>query len=210
MESPPAGAYEPPKVKRRRVVSIKAAIILAAVIIILALGFAYKGLFVAATVNGSPISRLAVVKRLESTSGKGALDSFITEKLIERDLDKNNVSVTEEEIDAKIKTIEEQIAKQGTSLKDALQSEGVTEAEFRKQTSLQMRIEKMFRDKTQVGDEEVAKYIADNKVKISKGKEAETKEQIRAQLKSGKLNRAVGEWIDALRAAASIKYFAEY
>lgn len=191
-------------------VSVKAAIILAAVIIILALGFVYKGLFVAATVNGSPISRLAVVKRLENSSGKGTLDSLITEKLIARELDKNNVNVTGEEIDAKIKTVEEQVALQGTSLKDALQSEGITEAEFRKQTSTQIRIEKMFQDKTQVSDEEVAKYIADNKVKISKGKEAETKEQIRAQLKSGKLNQAVREWIDALRASASIKYFVKY
>ena len=191
-------------------VSVKAAIILAAVIIILALGFVYKGLFVAATVNGSPISRLAVVKRLENSSGKGTLDSLITEKLIARELDKNNVNVTEEEIDAKIKTVEEQVTQQGTSLKDALQSEGITEAEFRKQTSTQIRIEKMFQDKTQVSDEEVAKYIADNKVKISKGKEAETKEQIRAQLKSGKLNQAVREWIDAIRASASIKYFVKY
>lgn len=211
IESSVAG-YEPPKMKmkRRRMVSVKAAIILAMLVIIITLGVAYKGLFIAATVNGSPVSRLAVVRRLESTSGRGALDSLITEKLIERELDKNNIHAAEEEIDAKIKTVEEQVAAQGTSLKDALASEGITVAEFRKQASIQTRIEKMFQDKTRVSDEEVAKYIADNKVTLPKGQEAETKGQIKEQLKSSKLNQEIRGWVDSIRAGASIKYFVKY
>lgn len=191
-------------------ISVKAAVVLAVIIIIAALGFVYKSLFIAATVNGSPISRLAVVKRLEGTSGRQTLDSLITETLIESELDKSNVNVADEEVDAKIKTVEEEVAAQGMSLKDALAREGITEAEFRKQVSIQARIEKMFQDKTQVSDEEVAKYIADSKVALPKGKEAETRARIKKQLTSGKLNQAVGEWINATRASASIKYFIQY
>ena len=68
--------------KKRQFISTKTAIIIAVIIILAALVYYYKGLFIAATINGSPITRLAVIKELEKASGKQALDSLITKKLI--------------------------------------------------------------------------------------------------------------------------------
>jgi preprotein translocase subunit SecF len=48
----------------------KMAIIVAALLIIVALGFYFRGSFIAATVNGSPISRFDVIREAEKQSGK--------------------------------------------------------------------------------------------------------------------------------------------
>ena len=64
-------------------ISVKTAIIIAAIIALGALAYIYKGLLIVATVNGSPISRLAIIQKLEKASGKNLLDSLITEKLVQ-------------------------------------------------------------------------------------------------------------------------------
>ena len=48
------------------------------------------------------------------------------------------------------------------------------------------------------------------KVALPKGKETETKEQIKERLKSAKLDQEARGWIDAIRRDASIKYFVKY
>ena len=103
-------------VKKRKFINTKTAIIVAVIIILAALAYYYKSLFIAVTVNGSPITRLAVIEELEKVSGKQVLDSLITKKLINGEAIKKGVSVTSEEVDAEIKNIENQIKAQGQTL----------------------------------------------------------------------------------------------
>ena len=79
----------------------------AVVLIIVALFFA-KGFFVAATVNGSPVSRWSVIKQLEKEGGKQALESIIDKKLIEAELTKQKITVTQEEVDGVQQAIDSQ------------------------------------------------------------------------------------------------------
>ena len=65
------------------------AIVVAVILILVALFFA-KGIFVVATVNGSPISRLSLIQELEKQGGKQALEAIIDKKLIETELKKQN------------------------------------------------------------------------------------------------------------------------
>ena len=106
--------------------SIKTAIIIVVIIAVGALAYVYKGLFIAPTVNGSPISRLAVIQELEKSSGKKLLDSLITEKLIQDETNAKNITVSDEEINGEIKKIEDQIAAQGTTLASALAEQGMS------------------------------------------------------------------------------------
>ncbi len=50
--------------------------------VLLVLFNAFKGQFIAATVNGSSISRWSLIQELEKQSGKSTLDTMITKKLI--------------------------------------------------------------------------------------------------------------------------------
>ncbi len=193
-----------------RKINLKTAIIIAVVIVVGALAYAYKGLFIAATVNGSPISHFAVIGKLEKASGKKMLDSLITRKLIIGELDKKKITVTDDEINADIKKIEDQITAQGDTLVQTLTAQGMTTADLKDQISINLRMEKLLADKTQVSDDEINQYIKDNKLNVPKGQEAQYNDQIRNQLKSNKLNQAAQDWVNSIRSQASIRYFTNY
>ena len=72
-----------------------------AAVALLVLGFMYKGLVVAAWVNGAPISRFQVLGQLEKMSGKNVLDSLITKKLIEDEAKAKGIAVTKDEVSSR-------------------------------------------------------------------------------------------------------------
>lgn len=182
----------------------------ATAIVILVLAYVFKGQFIAATVNGSAISRHAVVSELESVSGKSALESMITEKLISAEADKKGIKVTDEEVAAEIKIVEEQVKAQGGTLAAALSAQGMTQELFEKQILINKKLEKLLADKVSVSDAEIKQYITDNKVTIPAGEEATYNEQIKTQLQQQKMSTEASALIASLRAAAKIKYFVNY
>lgn len=199
--------------KSSRFVAIKNRKILVALVLlgaVIGIAFYFKGVFVAATVNGSPVTRLSVVVELEKQGGKNTLDALITEKLIDNEARKKGIVVTNDEIDQEIKKIEESITQQGSTLNDALLQQGMTLASLKKQLSVQKKIEKVLADKIQVTDDDVSKYISDNKIELESGKETETKNQIAQQLKVQKLNQEASSWITSLKADAKINYYVNY
>src|SRR3989344_7105617 len=151
--------------KLRKPKPLVIAIVIAAflALILTALFFA-KGLFIAATLNGSPISRLSVIKDLEKQGGKQTLEVIITQKLINTELAKQNISVTKEEVDQEIKKIEAQVTSQGGTLKDALAQQNMTEEKLREQITIQKKLEKLLGDKIAVSDAEIDAYVSENKV----------------------------------------------
>ncbi|MBI2056566.1 MAG: SurA N-terminal domain-containing protein [Candidatus Sungbacteria bacterium] len=190
--------------------TVKNIVILVVVVVLGGLIYMYKGIAVAALVDWRPISRVAVIKQLEKNSGKQALDALIVEKLVQSELKKAGTLVTDEEVSAEIKKIEETIAAQGGTLDQLLEMEGVTKDELKKQLRTQIQVKKFFADKTAVADEEVSKYIKDNKITVPKEGGEEFKKQIKEQLEGQKLNQAAGEWVETLRSKASIRYFVNY
>ncbi len=191
-------------------ISIKTAIIIAAIIALGVLAYVYKGLFIAATVDGSPISRLAIIQKLEKASGKSLLDSFIIEKLVQNEAAAKGVTVSDDEINAEIKKIEDQIVAHGDTLDAALSSQGMSTDDLKKQIILQKEVEKLLADKINVTDEEIAQYIKDNAISIPKGQEATTTAQIKDDLRNQKLNIEADALITALKSQAKIRYFVNY
>lgn len=214
-EAAPEPVHEEPKEmkeeeKKPKVISVKAAVVIAGVIILGALLFYFKGVFIAAMVNGSPVSRLSVISELEKTAGKKALDTIITKKLLNDEAKKKGVVITNDEVNAEIAKIEEQIKTQGGTLDAVLTQQGMTRKDMAEQISLQKKLEKLIADKIQVSDEEAAKLLADSKVAVPKGEEEKYKAQAKEQIRGQKLNDAAGAFIESLRTQASIKYFVNY
>jgi foldase protein PrsA len=197
-------------VKSKFMLSTKAAIAIVAVVVVAALGYRYKGFLVAATVNGSPISRLAIIQELEKRSGKAALDELVTQKLINDEANKKGVAISGDEVTAAIKGIEDQVKAQGQTLDGALAAQGMTMEDFRTQITIQKTLEKLLADKTLVTDVEVEQYIKDNKEAVPPGQEVAYKDQIKSQIAQQKLRTEAGSFIAALRAQASINYFINY
>ncbi len=196
--------------KKIKFISTKTAIIIAVIIILVALVYYYKGLFIAATVNGSPITRLAVIEELEKTSGKQALDSLITKKLINDEAIKKGISVTGEEVDTEIKNIEDQIKAQGQTLEQVLTAQKMKMEDLKQQILTKKTLEKILTDKLQVAEAEIEQFIKDNNITIPKGQEEAYRNQIIAQLKQQKLNSEAESLITSLRSQSVIKYFTNY
>ena len=173
--------------------------------------FYFKGMFVVALVNGKPITRLSVIKELERQSGKQAIDSLITQSLVQAALKKAGISVTQEEIAARAKEIEQSLSAQGKTLKDFFAAQGINEQEFSRQVALQKGVEKFLADKTAVSDEEVEKYMKDNKISPPKGVTPdEAKKQLKDDLQRQKFQAEVSKWISELKAEATVRYFVTY
>ena len=176
----------------------------------LALLFAIKGLFVAAMVNGFPISRLSVIQALERGSGKAVLESLIVEKLINNEADKKDIKVSDDEVDAEVANVEAQIKSQGGTLDQALAAQGMTLETLKKQIAIQKKLEALLADKIQVADADKEKFIADNKIKIPKGEETNYNNQITLEIKQQKLNAESKILVDSLKVANTIRYFVSY
>lgn len=170
-----------------------------------------RSLFVAAVVNGQPISRLAIVKEAEKQSGRQALDTIVRNTLIEQEASKANVTVSEQEIDEEIKKVEATLSKQGQKIEDVLAMQGMTQADLRKLIRLDKLVGKVVGKDVKVEDKEIDEYLTANKELLPKD---QTEEQLRKaateQLKQQKLNDKIRTWLESLQTKAKIMYFVQY
>ncbi len=173
--------------------------------------FSLKGLFVAALVNGEPITRVAIIKELEKQGGKQALSSLVNQVLILQEAKKKNVQVSQAEIDASIKKIEDSLKTQGQNLDTALAQQGMTKQDLLMQLKLRNLVEKLLADKTQLADKEVADYIEKNKDTFPAEMTAdEIKKNVENQLKQQKMGSASQAWLEELNKNSKINYFVSY
>ena len=193
-----------------KIFSIRNSLIIAAVLVVGGLVFYYKDILVAATVNGSPISRLAMIRQLEKSAGKNMLEDLITKKLINDEAVKARISISEDVINAAIQETKTQLEAQGQTLEGALAAQGMTQDDLRDQIIIRKQLEQLLADKIQVSDEEIQQYIKDNQVTIPAGKEAEYQKQIKDQLQQQKLSSEAGTFVESLKSKASIHYFVQY
>lgn len=193
--------------KRKIVIGIA---IIAGLVALGAIIYSLLGFFVAATVGWSPISRYAVVRELERVYGKTALNSLITQKLINLEAEKKGIVVSEEDVNAEITKIEAQISAQGQTLEAVIKTEGMTMDDLKKQIIDRKKMEKLVADKTVVEASEVDQYIKDYKITIPKGQEVAYREQLKQQLESQKLNEAASALIETLKSQSAIRYFGNY
>ena len=191
---------------------IKSKLLIPFIIIVLAVVlFFAKGLFIAALVNGQPVSRIEIVKELEKRDGKNALTAIVNQMLISQEAKKKNIEVDQKEIDVDTKKIEENLKKQGQNLDAALTAQGMTKKDFEAQLRLRKSVEKLLGDSIKVADKEVDDYIEKNKATMPEGmKEEEVKSGVRQQLEQQKFSVKSQELIAKLEKDAKINYFVNY
>lgn len=186
-------------------------LIILGLIILGVLIYVLRGFFVVATVNGQPITRVQVVQELEKQNGKKTLDSLVTKTLILQEMEKKNITVTDAEVNAEIKKIEDALKQQGRTLSDALAQQGLSQADLQEQLKIQKMIEKLFSKDVAVTDAEVTKYIEDNKEALPADQDPNTlKSTIKEQLKQQKLTTKFQTWLTEVQKKAKINYIVNY
>lgn len=190
----------------------KSYIILAATVIILGtLLYVFRSVFVAAVVNGYPISRLSVVKEAEKQSGKQVLTTLVRNTLIEQEAQKQNVTVSDKEVNDEIKKLEGNLQKQGQKLDQVLVMQGMTKEDLNKLIRLDKMVGKMVGKDIKISDQQVNEYIEKNKEALPTDQnEKDLKNTVREQLKQQQLNEKVRTWLEDLQKNAKITHFVEY
>lgn len=187
-------------------------VLIALVVFILGgLLYVYRGLFVAATVNGEPVSRLSVVQELEAQNGPQLLDQKITEILIAQEARKKSITVSDEEVDEELDSIASQLSEQGQDFDQLLSLQGLTREDIYERIRLQKMVEKIIGDEElEVTDEEVTKFIEDNQEFLPDQEEDQLRETITTQLRQEKIDQKSQELIARLREEADIQRFVDY
>ena len=187
-------------------------VVIIGILMLVVLGSYYgKGLFVVALVDGSPISRLGVVRILEKESGKRALDYLVIQKLIASEARAKNVHVADDEIKSEIKKIETELSAQGQTLAAVLATQGMQESDLNSQIVMQKTLEKLVADTVSLSDEEVASYIKDNKITFPAGADIRAeREKVKEFLLGQKRNQEMQAMGQRLRDRARIRYFVTY
>ncbi len=184
--------------------------IAAGVIVVFAALWFFRGCFVAATVNGEPVNRSAVINELERSSGKAALDSLIKERLVKQEAAKQGIVISEQDVDAKLKEAEDGLAAQGVTLDQALADQGLSRDIVRGRIATQLKLEKMLGDKVAVSNEEVEKYIKDNAITFPEDQKDSGKESLKDAMRTSKLNEEADAFVTDLMNKANIEYWVKY
>lgn len=189
----------------------KRVIIILAVFVILTLAAFRIDLFVVALVNGTPITRITLIRELEKQGGSQVLDQLITESLIFQEASKNNIKVTEADLDKEVELIQEELTLQGMDLESTLLLQGQTMQDFRRNIKVKIVVEKLLEGEIDVTDEEVEEYFDESKDFYGEDVLLEdVKEEIRTQLADQQMSLKYQEWLQEIKTNSDIKYLISY
>ena len=174
-------------------------------------GYYLKGMVIAATVNGKPIWRHAVVKQLEQYQGASLLNSLIDQQLIKQEAKESGMEPTKEEIAEQVRQVEESVITQGNNLDDILKQQGMTRKDLEDNLAMNVIIEKLLLQQVVVTDEEVQSYIDENQDSFPEDTDVEqVKTLVRQQLEQEKMGTQYQIWLQVLRDKADINVAANY
>ncbi|HKZ35178.1 MAG TPA: hypothetical protein VJ242_00550 [Patescibacteria group bacterium] len=170
----------------------------AIVIGVLGLLFYFKNWFVVAWVNNRPITRVAYMSEVDRLAGQQALSTLITKKLILLEAKKRNLTVSQDELNAEMTTIEGIAQQQGMSLDDLLKQQDLTRPVLLEEIRIQKLLEKMA-GQVEVTDEELQTAFQENQTLYPEQTFDQVKIQLTNQLEQQKISDAVQALISKLQ-----------
>lgn len=188
---------------KSRVISKKYLYAVAIILALIGLLFAASRMWVVAWVDNKPITKWELYSLLEKRDEGKTAEELIVQSLLRSEGDKQRQNVSEAEIEAEIKKVEEQ---QGgaAQLDQILQVNRTTREDFRKLVELQLIKQKLFGQDVNITDEDVNKYIEENKDSLPPGvmdnpessEAARLRESAKEQLKQMKINENFNKWLE--------------
>src|SRR3989344_3720894 len=176
-----------------------------AVVIVLAvigLLFTASRFWVIAWVDNKPVTKFELYSVLESRDAGKTSEELIVNALVKSEGSKQRQSVSDADIAAEIKKIEDN---QGGAeqLDQILSIRGLTREDFIKLVSQQLLIQKLFGKEVNITEEDVDKYIETEKASLDpkvlaspeSSETARMREGIKEQLKWDKVNEGYNIWL---------------
>lgn len=190
----------------------KSKVFLIALIAVLAfMVYSGFGWLVAASVNGSPILRLSVIRDLEKQGGQQSLDNLVNEAIIRQEASKAGISIGEDQVSAEIDALRSRLSEQGQDLDSLLSMQGMSVESFREQVEIQLTIEGLLSERIEVVQSEIDEFIEQNKDFLPEEISSEELNNLaKEELSQQKLSAEFATWLEEARSNASIRYFVNY
>lgn len=181
-------------------------LIVLVVVLLVILGFYKKNWFIAAMVNGKPISNFELQKKLNSQFRTQTLQQMINEKILLSEVEKNHVTVSDSEINDRIGQIEKSVGGP-EALDNLLSQQGQTRASLKDQLHLQVAVEKLYEKDATFSAEELNKFMVDNKASLTATDPAAMQQEAENALKQQKLSAILSEKFKELKDKAQVTIF---
>lgn len=173
---------------------------------LLALAYYKKGWFVAAMVNGQPISNLELQQKLNQTDRQRVLTQLINETIIEQEAKKKGITVSDAEVNQKLNNMIQTYGGED-SFNQLLSQQGLTRDDLTQQLRVQLIFEKLYATEIAPTDAEIQKYMDDNKDSPEATDAAKFKTTATDAVKQDNLQRVFAQKFQDLKNAAKVQIF---
>jgi foldase protein PrsA len=161
-----------------------------------------------AIVNGERIMKGDFYEQLEDTYGATIVSQMIDERLIFQEAEKENVTVSDEEINDEISELQENYGGE-EALQSELDARGISDEKLREQIETTLIVEKMLVDSIEITEEEKKEFFEEYKDVLFPEDEdptyEEAEEKITQTLRDQKLSQEVQTWLAELREDSNIR-----
>lgn len=188
---------------KKRIISRKYLYAVAIILALIGVLFAASRFWIVAWVDNKPITKFELYKLLEKRDEGKTAEELIVQRLLVSEGQKQKRAVTDAEIQAEIQKIETQ---QGgpAQLDQILAMNKTSREDFRKLVELQLIKQKLFGKDINITDEDVEKYIEQNKDSLppdilsnpESSEAAKLHESAKEQLKQMKVNENFSRWLE--------------
>lgn len=153
--------------KRTLIISL-AVVCIAAVVLVFTLGKGNSD--VVASVDGEKISKDDLYEAMVKQGGQQALDGLISQKVVELEAKKQNITVTEQDTQ---KELDKYYAQYGGEevFKQALTQSGYTLEQVKKDMELTVKLNKLLEPRIKISEDEKKKYFEENKATFGQPKQ---------------------------------------
>lgn len=125
-----------------------------------------------ASVNGKEISKDELYAQMLKTNGTETLDLMISDEIIRQEAEKEDITVSDEEIEAEIAVYEEQYGG-AEELDSALAASGMTVESLKEEVQTYVKIEKLIGPGIEITDEQIQTYFDENKDSLGQSEQVE-------------------------------------
>lgn len=117
---------------------------------------------VVASVNGEKITKNELYELMVKQNGQQTLDLMITQKIIELEAEKQNIEVTDKDIQKEMEKYYEYYGGKDQFLA-ALEASGFSLGDIEEDSALTVKVNKLLEPQISITDEEIKKYFEENK-----------------------------------------------
>jgi hypothetical protein len=182
------------------------------VLVVIGLLLAASRYWVVAWVDNKPVTKFELYSLLEKRDQGKTSEELIVEKLLQSEGQKQRQTISDAEVEAEVKKVE---AQQGgpEQLNQVLAANGTTYEDFRDLVKRQLLIQKLFGQGINITDEDVNKYMEENKDALppsvlenpESSEAAQLKESVREQLKWTQVSENYTKWVEEALQSSRVK-----